>query len=279
MSDEGSASISPTAHYTSYVWARNGLSHPALTTATGRLFFQSLRGPIAANALAGGPTLEGFLLARHRLIDELLEAAIAEGRVSQVIEVAAGFSPRGWRFSERHGETLTYVEADLPAMAASKRAALEEIGPLGPQHRVVEVDALRDEGEASLGVLTAGLDQSKGTAVITEGLLSYLDKEDVLGLWRRIAAALAGFPAGLYLSDLHVESENPGLSTRAFILMLSAFVRGRVSIHFHDASEAAAALRDAGFADAALRSPVEIAERIGVRERDARAVHVIEART
>ena len=27
-----SESISPTAHYTGYVWARNGLSHPELET-------------------------------------------------------------------------------------------------------------------------------------------------------------------------------------------------------------------------------------------------------
>jgi O-methyltransferase involved in polyketide biosynthesis len=279
MSDEGSASISPTAHYTSYVWARNGLSHPALTTARGRLFFHSLRGPVAAAAAAGAPTLEGYLMGRHRLIDELLEAAIAEGRVSQVIEVAAGLSPRGWRFAARHGEGLTYVEADLPEMAARKRKALEEIGSLAEHHRVVEIDALRDEGEASLAALAARLDPAKGTAVISEGLLSYLGKADVLGLWRRVAATLAGFPAGLYLSDLHLEAENPGVATRGFIVMLSMFVRGRVAIHFADQGEAAKALREAGFADAALRSPLEIAERIGVKPRDARAVHVIEART
>ena len=32
----GSDAISPTAHYTGYVWARNGLSHPALETPEGR---------------------------------------------------------------------------------------------------------------------------------------------------------------------------------------------------------------------------------------------------
>ena len=34
-----SETISPTAHYTGYVWARNGLSHPSLETAQGRLLF------------------------------------------------------------------------------------------------------------------------------------------------------------------------------------------------------------------------------------------------
>jgi len=33
--------IGPTAHYTGYVWARNGLSHPELNTTEGRILFDS----------------------------------------------------------------------------------------------------------------------------------------------------------------------------------------------------------------------------------------------
>ena len=126
----GSDAISPTAHYTGYVWARNGLSTPELETAVGRLSFASMQPAAALSRLLGGPTLEQFLLARHRLIDHVLEEAIAAGRVSQVLEIAAGMSPRGWRFAGRHGDAVTYVEADLPAMAARKRAALERAGSL-----------------------------------------------------------------------------------------------------------------------------------------------------
>ena len=124
-------SISPTAHYTSAVWARHGLSHPALATAEGRVLFAALQPAMAASALAGGPRLEGMLLARHRVIDDLLSEAIDKGRIDQVIEVAAGLSPRGWRFAQRYGERVTYVEADLPAMAERKRRALARTGPLG----------------------------------------------------------------------------------------------------------------------------------------------------
>ena len=35
--------IGPTAHYTGYVWARNGLSHPELSTTEGRVLFDSLQ--------------------------------------------------------------------------------------------------------------------------------------------------------------------------------------------------------------------------------------------
>ena len=93
--------VGPTAHYTSYVWARNGLSHPELETREGRLLFDSLQPAMLVSRAAGGPTLEAYLLARHRAIDALLERAIDAGRVSQVIEVAAGLSSTGSRSSPR----------------------------------------------------------------------------------------------------------------------------------------------------------------------------------
>src|SRR5262245_8502192 len=126
MAERRSETITPTAHYTGYVWFANGLSHPAFATKEGRFFYQALRPANAASRAMGGPTLEGMLLARHRVIDHLLERAIAAGRVSQVIEIAAGLSPRGWRFTRDHGDAITYVEADLPDMAARKRAILAE---------------------------------------------------------------------------------------------------------------------------------------------------------
>ena len=100
---EPRTSISPTAHYTAAVWAHNGLSHPALATPTGRLMYWSAQPAMAVTQAFGGARLEDFLLARHLLIDSLLEGAIERGEISQVIEIAAGMSPRGWRFAERYG--------------------------------------------------------------------------------------------------------------------------------------------------------------------------------
>ena len=53
----GSETISPTAHYTGYVWARNGLSHPALTTNEGRVLFQALHPLMVARGALVRPTL------------------------------------------------------------------------------------------------------------------------------------------------------------------------------------------------------------------------------
>src|SRR5262245_26104268 len=92
-----SESISPTAHYTGYVWVANGLSHPAFATNEGRLLYHALRPANLAARAVGGPSLEGLLVARHRVIDHLLEAAIRSEKVGQVLEIACGLSPRGWR--------------------------------------------------------------------------------------------------------------------------------------------------------------------------------------
>src|SRR5919109_4529943 len=75
--------ISPTAHYTGYVWARNGLSHPELSTMEGRIMFDSLQPVMLASRGLGAAALESYLLARHRAIDARLERAIEAGEVGQ----------------------------------------------------------------------------------------------------------------------------------------------------------------------------------------------------
>jgi O-methyltransferase involved in polyketide biosynthesis len=271
-----SEAISPTAHYTGYVWARNGLSHPELATPEGRLLFESLRGVMAVNRLLGRGTLEAYLLARHRAIDALLEQSIETHGVRQVIEVASGLSPRGWRFSERYGDRLTYVEADLPGMAARKRKALERMGSLSDQHRVRELDALREEGPNSLSAAAAELDSTAGLAIITEGLLGYLPRGAVDGIWRRFARTLAAFASGRYISDLHLRSVQ-NIQVRAFRVLLSAFVRGRVHLHFDDAAQARDALTAAGFAAAEVHRAVDV---VGpARDPAASLSHILEAST
>ncbi|MBV9605229.1 MAG: class I SAM-dependent methyltransferase [Solirubrobacterales bacterium] len=269
--------IGPTAHYTGYVWARNGLSHPRLATTEGRILFDSLQPTMLASRTLGGPTLEEYLLARHRAIDARLAHAIDHDGITQVIEVAAGLSPRGWRFAQRYAERIVYVEADLPEMAERKRAALERIGSLGDGHRVREVDALREgEEPGSLGAVITELDPGGGLAIITEGLLGYLPPDAVAAMWRRFAAAAAGFRAGRYISDVHMGgAQTP--QVRAFRVALSAFVRGRVYLHFSEAPEAEAALRDAGFAQAHVQRAAGIAD--GGRDAGARLAHILEAST
>jgi O-methyltransferase involved in polyketide biosynthesis len=248
---EASTSISPTAHYTGETWVRNGLSHPQFGTWQGRLFHRALALPNAASRALGGPTLEGLLLVRHRIIDSLLDDLV-QGGVGQVLEAACGMSPRGWRFTQRYGDELSYVEADLPAMAQRKREALARMGSLGDRHRVADLDILQEGGPGSLESLVAALDPEQGLAIITEGLLTYLDDATVEGLWERLANALEPFAKGVYLADLRFARPDRGIPERAFDVLLSTFVRNQVHVYRGDENAAAATLRDAGFADVQL---------------------------
>jgi O-methyltransferase involved in polyketide biosynthesis len=273
-----SETISPTAHYTGYVWARNGLSHPALQSREGRLLFEALRPVMTVNELLGGGTLEAYLLARHLAIDSLLTRAIEERGIRQVVEVAAGLSPRGWRFVQRYGERLTYVEADLPAMARRKRRALERIGTPPGHHYVREIDALRDDGPGSLAAVAAELDPDQGLAIITEGLLGYLPTGAVKDIWRRFARTLSGFAGAVYLSDIHVGAVQDA-QVRAFRLLLSAFVRGRVHLHFDSPAEVVAKLHEAGFSAAEVRPATDLVSDPPRRNPASGLAHILEAST
>src|ERR1051326_807741 len=109
--------ISPTAYATGYLWFRHGLSHEALVMPEGRRLDRGFRLLGNVVKLAGGFSIEALLLARHKGIDALLAEQVESGRVTQVIELAAGLSARGWRFKQRFGDRITYVETDLPHMA------------------------------------------------------------------------------------------------------------------------------------------------------------------
>lgn len=280
MSDQrgGSARISPTAHFTGYVWYRNGLGDPALRTRAGQLLVAAFSPIDRAARLAGGPALEDMLLGRHRAIDDRLEQAIEQGQVEQVLEVAAGLSPRGLRFTRRHGQRLFYIEGDLPAMARRKREALARTDePAGSHHLVVEVDALADSGPRSLDdVAKRFFDPERGLAIITEGLLNYFDRAAVEKMWLRFARVLSRHRHGLYLSDLHLGEDIERVrGARAFAALLSVFARGRVHFHFADSGEAGRALLTAGFAEARFFP----AARPGTGHRAAPPVRILEART
>lgn len=274
-----SQNISPTAHYTGEVWRRNDLSHPWLATLEGRVMFESLHPLMSMSHAVGGPSLETYLVARHLAIDRLLERAIERHGITQVVEVAAGMSPRGWRFSNRYGDRLTYIEGDLPAMAQRKRHALDRIGSLSAHHRVEDLDVLRENDPAHPGSLAAvaeGLDAGQGVAIITEGLLGYLPTDAVVRLWEQFAGTLAAFPAGHYISDLHLGSATSPL-VRVFRLGLAAFVRGRVHLHFDEAADAEEELRACGFATASVRPAARLAE-LPLDSRGSMA-HILEAST
>src|SRR5215470_7790441 len=143
MASSDPSRISPTALYTSDVWVRNGMSHPALGSLKGR-FLHAVLAPanLAVLGLGERPNLDQLLLARHRVLDHLLELDIAAGRVRQVVEIAAGLSPRGFRVAqlaatlERGAGTAILTEGllgyfDLPTVEGMWRRFARALRALG----------------------------------------------------------------------------------------------------------------------------------------------------
>ncbi|HZP12949.1 MAG TPA: class I SAM-dependent methyltransferase [Nevskiaceae bacterium] len=273
-----SENVSPTAYATGAFWYRHGLSHKGLLlpqSARAGRSFSVLRGLVR---LFGGGSFTALMLARHKGIDAVLARAIDAGKVGQVVELAAGLSPRGWRFTQKYGDRIEYVETDLPKMVALKERLLAKSKLHGPRHRVVAVNALSDSGPDSLAALAATLDPGKGLAIVTEGLMSYLDPDAARGVWQRIAEVLKRFPHGVYLSDMYLRRDRHGLGALLFRAAIQRAVRGRMFVHFETPDEAVAKLTAAGFASVTLHEPRTIPETRELGEtRGGDRVRVLEA--
>ncbi|HIQ45858.1 class I SAM-dependent methyltransferase [Pseudomonas sp. BMW13] len=260
-----SAHISPSAHYTGYVWYRHRLADPAFVTPFGR-FVHKLLWPVTWGARAGfGLDIEAFLLQRHLQIDAQLTEAIERRGVRQVVEIACGLSPRGRRFCSRYPE-LQYLEADLPAMAARKRLLLHGEGWLDGRHQVRAVDILAERGNQSLASLLASLDRSQPVVVITEGLVNYFPLELIEGFWSRLATGLSDFPEATYLTELYPDlREHPRYrQLRWGVELIGRLTRGSYPLHYRDHAEIVTGFQRCGFARVQVLDPSADAGSLGL---------------
>jgi methyltransferase (TIGR00027 family) len=130
-----------------------------------------------AQARSGWP-----MVARTKLIDDLVLAAVAQG-CDCIINLAAGLDARPYRLALP--SSLKWIEVDLPDLIGEKEQLLADAKPRC-QLRRIKVD-LTDIG-ARVVALQDALTSSTQALVITEGLLVYLDEAQVSGLSRDLAA-------------------------------------------------------------------------------------------
>lgn len=188
------ASISFTAHYTGQMWQKLGWSHPALATAKGR-WLHRLVAPVEWLVTKIFHTSMGHtLMVRHQLIDDRITAFLQTYPNAQLVEIAAGLSPRGWRFLQQYPD-LTYVEVDLPNMAAQKKQRLAQIE--GKTPKVLAVDLLQDD----LTPIFSKFDVHKPVLVIAEGLINYFSLPVLAQLSQRLAEQLKPFTVGTWITE------------------------------------------------------------------------------
>lgn len=281
MSERASSvHISPSAHYTGYIWYRHRLAEAAFVTGFGR-FVHGLLSPVTWAARVGfGLDIEQFLLQRHLQIDAQLTAAIEQAGVRQVVEIACGLSPRGRRFTARYPD-LRYVEADLPLMAARKRLLLSGQGWLGSRHQVRAVDILAAGGARSLSALFAELDPGRPVVVITEGLVNYFELGVIESFWQRLAEQLRGFPQAIYLTELYPDlREHPRYrQLRWGVGLIGRLTRGSYPLHYRNDQAIVQGFQRCGFRRVEVFDPSSASQALGLApSRSAGLVRVIEAR-
>lgn len=224
------SSISPTAHYTSYIWVKHELSPTQFLTPTGYLLFYILEPLMMISRLVNGPTVENMLMARHKMIDLTLEGLIDDGYVTQIIEIASGLSGRGNRFTKKYGSNITYFETDFEKMVLLKQKLLTSEG-IPTNHKFIPLNALKSSGSDSLNNLFQNHIQSdQGVAVVTEGLLPYFTQAETHLFWSHLSKELSVVTFGVYLSDLYLKEDiSSDFFSEFFQKLLSLFVQKKVA--------------------------------------------------
>jgi O-methyltransferase involved in polyketide biosynthesis len=194
-------------------------------------------------------SLKHTLLHRHAGIEHLLR----EAKCPQVIEIAAGFSPRGTALSA--DPSLRYFEVDLPPVIAAKRAML--------QSTLAGQRILRRENFVLLEGDVAAMDWTRFAArpsfIITEGLMMYFDRAMQMPIWRAIAGFLRG-NRGEYVFDYLPLPDEPRRSIAGRLLSrMRGAQRRAFACDGRNRHEIADDLRAAGFSDIVVHSSVDFA--------------------
>ena len=137
-----------------------------------------------------------------------------EAGATQVLVIGAGFDTLCLRLAPQFPD-VKFVEVDHPTTSAAKSKGVEKVGR---PPNMTQIAA--DLGSTRLSALMdkhTGWDSSARTIVIAEGLLFYLSREDVLALFREIAAC-SGPDSRCAFS--HLQTLRPHGAARAMLRMI-----------------------------------------------------------
>lgn len=128
------------------------------------------------------PEIVPYFESRYIITDFLLK----QSGVKNVVELAAGLSPRGMAWVRDHDEG-TYVEIDLPAESMLKKLVIKKM--MGKAFRPPDRLVLEDGNVTDPKVIASALEyymDAGPVAFICEGLLRYLNWKDKARLARTI---------------------------------------------------------------------------------------------
>jgi len=134
------------------------------------------------------PGVRSFVVARTRLIDDVIAAAL-EKDIEQLVILGAGFDSRAYRMSRLRA--IDVFEVDHPDTQAAKQGVLKRLFCALPKHvRFVAIDFKRDDLMSAMCV--AGYRDSARTFILWEGVTNYLTDGAVDSTLRWCSRASAG---------------------------------------------------------------------------------------
>jgi methyltransferase (TIGR00027 family) len=139
------------------------------------------RGEQIAKSMPLGRDNDWSMITRTYLGDQFINEQVQQG-VDMVINLAAGLDARPYRM--QLPASLQWIEVDLPEILSYKEEILRDEKPLCALERIrldLSNATLRRDLFGELGR------RSKNALIITEGLLIYLNTDDVAGLARDLA--------------------------------------------------------------------------------------------
>lgn len=195
-------------------------------------------------------SLQHTLLHRHTAINRLL----ANAGCPQVIEIAAGFSPRGSMVSE--DSSVQYVEVDLPDVVELKKKQLQNSAE--GRRVLARKNFTLQPGDVTQLDFSAFLQQS--SFVITEGLMMYFTRAQQLSIWRNIAHHIHAC-GGEYVFDyIPMDDEPPrSLLGKFFSRVRSLWLKPTYAYDERTRMQIADDLRSAGFKCVEVFSSADIA--------------------
>ncbi|HVK98739.1 MAG TPA: class I SAM-dependent methyltransferase [Dongiaceae bacterium] len=260
------SSISFTALYTGHVWYKHGMSARFFTSHRGDLMYNAVKPINFVGEHLLGMNLSHMLLQRHRIIDHRISQLIEQEGITQILEIACGLSPRGYKFSRQY-PGLHYVEADLPDMASRKQSLLLQHKGFGPHHKVVPCNIFENGAPHGLDyVMTQVLEPGRPTIVVTEGLVNYFDLKTISGFWRRLAELGQQFPAMFYVTDLIPEVAQPGKRVAVNVArnLMGRLTRSHATLHYRNDPAIERGFLDCGFKAVTVHQPEDFYDTLDI---------------
>jgi methyltransferase (TIGR00027 family) len=132
------------------------------------------KGEGIVDTMKNGRSMAWAMIVRTAIFDEIILDRIRNGQVDQVVNLAAGLDARAWRMPLP--PALHWVDVDLPGILDYKTELLHNEKPVC-DYEAVRLD-LRDVDKRRALFSQLGA-RSRRTLVVTEGLLIYLNEEQV----------------------------------------------------------------------------------------------------